>query len=250
MKIIIKESKVDMLMTEYLDSWVSSRRLAKFDRFIVLENPNGEDENDSDMEYDGDDGRLWFRKEFRYFLSDLFGKSQVETMTFVGKYFENKFGVEVNKVESYLFVMKRIIKLTESDLIHLIKKVVNEQENRGSDAFEDYVYELEQIYQNTFNLNTDGVDEDDMEFAEHEIAQLLNHAETNVDISDEEVEELYEIADDVLRDMDFEFSNRNDGYDINEGTTAKKPRAMRSRKSGIKTAKLIKNNQEILKKIK
>jgi hypothetical protein len=99
MKIIIKESKVDMLMTEYLDSWVSSRRLAKFDRFIVLENPNGEDENDIDMEYDGDDGRLWFRKEFRYFLSDLFGKSQVETMTFVGKYFENKFGVEVNKVE-------------------------------------------------------------------------------------------------------------------------------------------------------
>ena len=99
MKIIIKESKVDMLMTEYLDSWVDSRKLIEFDRFIVLENPNGEDENDIDMEYDGDDGRLWFRKEFRYFLSDLFGKSQVETMTFVGKYFENKFGVEVNKVE-------------------------------------------------------------------------------------------------------------------------------------------------------
>ena len=99
MKYIIKESKIDMLMTEYLDSWVSSRRLVKFDRFIVLEDPNGEEENDIDMEYDGDDGRLWFRKEFRYFLSDLFGKSQVETMTFVGKYFENKFGVEVNKVE-------------------------------------------------------------------------------------------------------------------------------------------------------
>ena len=99
MKIIIKESKVDMLMTEYLDSWVSSRRLAKFDRFIVLENPNGEDENNIDMEYDGDDGRLWFRKEFRHLLIDLFSKSQVETMTFVGKYFENKFGVEVNKVE-------------------------------------------------------------------------------------------------------------------------------------------------------
>ena len=99
MKIIIKESKVDMLMTEFLDSWVNSRRLVEFDRFIVLENPNGEEENDIDMEYDGDDGRLWFRREFRYFLSDLFGKSQVETMTFVGKYFENKFGVEVNKVE-------------------------------------------------------------------------------------------------------------------------------------------------------
>ena len=41
-----------MLMTEYLNSWVSSRRLVEFDRFIVLEDPNGEEENEIDMEYD------------------------------------------------------------------------------------------------------------------------------------------------------------------------------------------------------
>jgi hypothetical protein len=99
MKIIIKESKIDMLMTEYLNSWVDSKTIQKFDRFIVLEDPVGEPENEVDMEYDGDDGRLWFRREFRHLLTDLFGKSQVETMTFVGKYFEDKFGVEVNKVE-------------------------------------------------------------------------------------------------------------------------------------------------------
>jgi hypothetical protein len=99
MKYIIKESKIEMLMTEYLDSWVSSRRLVKFDRFIVLEDPNGEEENDIDMEYDGDDGRLWFRREFRYLLTDLFGKTHTETMAFVKKYFEHKFGVEVKKVE-------------------------------------------------------------------------------------------------------------------------------------------------------
>ena len=143
--------------------------------------------------------------------------------------------------------MKRIVKLTESDLIHLIKRVVNEQETRGSDAFEDYVYELEQIYQNTFNLNVDDMSEDDLEFAEDEISRLLNHAETNVDLSDDEMEELYEMADDMMRDMYFEFSNR---YDMNEGTKAKMPKAMRSKRSGVKTAKLIKNNQEILKKFK
>ena len=99
MKIIIKESKIDMVMSEYLDSWIDSKLIQKFDRFIVLEDPHGEEGNEIDMEYDGDDGRLWFRREFRYLLTDLFGKSQVETMTFVGKYFEKKFGVEVNKVE-------------------------------------------------------------------------------------------------------------------------------------------------------
>lgn len=99
MRIIIKESKIDMLMTEFLDSWVNSKLIQKFDRFIVLEDPVGEPENEVDMEYDGDDGRLWFRREFRYLLTDLFGKTHTETMAFVGKYFENKFGVEVNKVE-------------------------------------------------------------------------------------------------------------------------------------------------------
>ena len=51
------------------------------------------------MEYDGEDGRLWFRKELRNLFMDLFGKSYVETSVFVGKFFEYKFGVEVNKVE-------------------------------------------------------------------------------------------------------------------------------------------------------
>ena len=86
-------------MTEYLNSWVDSKLIQKFDRFIVLEDPVGEPENEVDMEYDGSDGRLWFRKDFRNLLTDLFGKSQDEIMIFVGKYFEHKFGVQVNKVE-------------------------------------------------------------------------------------------------------------------------------------------------------
>jgi len=99
MKIIIKESKIDMLMTNYVNSWIDAKRLIEFDRFIVLENPNGEENNEVEMEYDGEDGRLWFLKDFRKTLMDLFSKNHVETNVFVGKFFEHKFGVEVNKVE-------------------------------------------------------------------------------------------------------------------------------------------------------
>ena len=99
MKYIIKESKLDMLMTEYLNSWVDSKIIQKFDRFIILEDPVGEPENEVDMEYDGSDGRLWFRKDFRTFLSDLFGKSESEIMSFVGKFFEHKFNVKVKLIE-------------------------------------------------------------------------------------------------------------------------------------------------------
>jgi hypothetical protein len=99
MKYIITESRLDRLMTEYLNTWVSSRRLIKFDRFIILEDPNGEPENDVDMEYDGEDGRLWVRQEIFSTLVDLFGKDENETLEFIGKFFEYKFGVQVIKVE-------------------------------------------------------------------------------------------------------------------------------------------------------
>lgn len=99
MKYIIKESKLDMLMTDYLNTWVGSRRLIEFDRFIVLEDPYGEEENDVDMEYDGEDGRLWVRQALFDTLVDLFGKGEDETLEFIGKFFEHKFGVEVKFVE-------------------------------------------------------------------------------------------------------------------------------------------------------
>ena len=88
-----------MLMTEYLNSWVDSKLIQKFDRFIVLEDPVGEPENEVDMEYDGEDGRLWVRQELFSTLVDLFGKDENETLEFIGKFFEYKFGVQVIKVE-------------------------------------------------------------------------------------------------------------------------------------------------------
>jgi len=99
MKYIIKESKIDMLMADYVNSWIDAKRLIEFDRFIVLENPNGEENNEVEMEYDSESGRLWFLQDFRKTLMDLFGKNYLETSIFVGKFFEHKFGVEVKYVE-------------------------------------------------------------------------------------------------------------------------------------------------------
>jgi len=86
-------------MTLYLDSWVDSKKIIEFDRFIILEDPYGEPENEVDMEYDGEDGRLWVRQEVFEILLGLFGRGDEETLDFIRKYFEYKFGVQVTKVE-------------------------------------------------------------------------------------------------------------------------------------------------------
>jgi hypothetical protein len=101
MKIIIKESKIDMLMSEYLNSWIEPKAVSRHSDFIIIQGKcnEHEDEWDDFMEYDYSDGRLWLNRDFRKLLIDLFGKNQVETMTFVGKWFEDKFGVEVKFVE-------------------------------------------------------------------------------------------------------------------------------------------------------
>jgi hypothetical protein len=100
MKYIIRESRLDHLMTEYLNSWIENKVVSNYMDFILIEEKANEyDEWETLMEYDSSDDRLWVNRNLIRFLVDLFGKNQVETMTFVGKWFENKFDVEVKYVE-------------------------------------------------------------------------------------------------------------------------------------------------------
>jgi len=101
--------------------------------------------------------------------------------------------------------MNKLVKLKESDLINLVNKIIKEQKEVGSDSFEDYAYEIEQIYQNVFVLNPDEVSEEDLDNAKDDLGQLLNNAENDDNISDDEFEELYQITDGIMRDMDLEF---------------------------------------------
>jgi len=100
MKYIIRESRLDHLMTEYLNSWIENKVVSNYMDFILIEEKANEyDEWETLMEFDSSDDRLWVNRNLIRFLVDLFGKNQVETMTFVGKWFENKFDVEVKYVE-------------------------------------------------------------------------------------------------------------------------------------------------------
>jgi hypothetical protein len=101
MKIIIRESKIEMLMTDYLNSWVESKNILNYRDFILIQEKAGFDEDEwrDWMEYDFTDGRLWINNDFKRFLSDLFAKSVLDIIPFLTEWFENKFNVKVEYTE-------------------------------------------------------------------------------------------------------------------------------------------------------
>jgi len=110
---------------------------------------------------------------------------------------------------------KNIVKLTESDLVKLIKKMINEQEHHdeGSEAFEHYVLAFEDVYKDTFMSHHEGLTEEDMDIALDNLAQVLDHAEGDENVSDDEFEELYEMYKEMVGEMRIKFDTM---YDLNE----------------------------------
>ena len=98
MKYIITENRLNDFMTQYLDSWLSSKNSYDYDQFIIIEDMEDTDDNNVNMEYDNEDGRLWFYMDFRKNLMDLFNKNTEQINQFVKEWFEHKFGVEVKYV--------------------------------------------------------------------------------------------------------------------------------------------------------
>jgi hypothetical protein len=100
MKFIIKESQLDILMAEYLNTWIENKHISNQHNFIIISRKTEYDDEWTDwMEYDFSDGRLWINNEFKRFMSDLFAMSVLDIIPFLTKWFENKFNVNVEYTE-------------------------------------------------------------------------------------------------------------------------------------------------------
>lgn len=103
MKYIISESRLHQFINDYLDSFVERNNVSRPDPFIVISEPS---QNDVDttwedyMEYDFTDGRLWINRDFVTNISNLFFKDKDDALKFVVDWFEDKFDVEVEFVQS------------------------------------------------------------------------------------------------------------------------------------------------------
>lgn len=102
MKYAITESRLNKFINDYLDSYLYEKDVMQYNNFIIVsEKSQPLDEFSEDcMEFDFSDGRLWISSSLFENLENLFFKDKNETATFVKKWFENKFNVKVEFIQT------------------------------------------------------------------------------------------------------------------------------------------------------
>ena len=98
MKYIISEGRLDKIMTNYLDSFLTSKQILDYDDSLVIADPNADDEDNPHwteyMFYSFDDEDLWVNNQFIEEFSYLFGKEYEESLSFIKDWFKNKFDLK------------------------------------------------------------------------------------------------------------------------------------------------------------
>jgi hypothetical protein len=111
--------------------------------------------------------------------------------------------------------MKRIVRLTESELMKLVGRIVKEQEEMEDDenAFNEHMITLDHIA-NHFNRNTT---EEELDFMIDEIEYEVGSAMKEELLSDEELDELVDYAEFLIDELVSEFRlNQDFNSDLQE----------------------------------
>ena len=105
MKIIITESQHNELLyshiKEYVNDTLDENEKSFREPYIIIWNDNvGDYEDDTLIEYDYSDGRLWISKNYMYRLQNLIPLDKYTMDIIVRDCFEEKFNVKVSFVVS------------------------------------------------------------------------------------------------------------------------------------------------------
>ena len=99
--------------------------------------------------------------------------------------------------------MKRIVKLKESDLKRIVKKVIQEQE-RIDDPSDKYFMEIDYIANYAMD---EAMELEDVEVAIDEISDIMHDADSDEDLSDDELDEIISYAGQVIMELENMFDS-------------------------------------------
>jgi hypothetical protein len=94
--------------------------------------------------------------------------------------------------------MKKIVKLTESDLTRIVKRVIEEQEDN------DFMVYMEDLAEYANKLDWDGLDieGEEMEYFVDEIYQIVYNAKQDENLTDEEISQIEGFAAGIVSRLD------------------------------------------------
>ena len=94
--------------------------------------------------------------------------------------------------------MKRTVRITESDITRLAKKIVKEQ-RRSEKPSEHYFMEIDYIANYAMD---EAMEPEEIEMAIDEISDIMNEADSDEDLSDDELDDIISYAGQVIMELE------------------------------------------------
>ena len=97
--------------------------------------------------------------------------------------------------------MKKITRITESDITRFVKKIVNEQ-RREDDPTEDYFKVIDMVANHAMDEEDDL---DEIERCINEIYKVMDEAYQDDDLTDEQADDIIDYATEVVKELETMF---------------------------------------------